>query len=328
MGEKVHQNAPISCPFTTELYFYTQVQKQYEIIQEKYAIPEDQRVRLPKLYGCRDEYLSETLVFEDLIAQGYKNFNRQKTANLEYVKTAIDLMARFHALSLAFHDNDPDAFDKASEKLRMDVSKMVAITAIMKPKMVSSALEVVEDKYRDKLEKFLNQEQCPVLQFADMLRSKNKKILVHRDFKPSNLMHRRRNEKLEIIPVDFQGVIDGDPLNDLLYFIFTATDEEFRRLHHHNMLDLYHDCLTKALRRFNIDVETVYSKSTYRDQLKEYSMVGLTMAVVVLPMVLAEEEKIPDFDTSEITDFIVEASKTYKERLNGIVNNYVQWGLL
>ncbi|XP_061703923.1 uncharacterized protein LOC133515401 isoform X2 [Cydia pomonella] len=137
------------------------------------------------------------------------------------------------------------------------------------------------------------------------------------------------NGKLEIVLMDFQLVLDGDPLRDLLYFIFTATDEAFRRSHYHAILDLYHERLSEALRRFQIDVETVYSESTYRAQLEEYSMVGLTIAVILLPLVLVEEEDIPNFDDDyKMTDFVVQGSKLYKERLNGVINNYVEWGLL
>ncbi|XP_063633812.1 uncharacterized protein LOC134804603 [Cydia splendana] len=326
LNEHVRKISPIKCPFTTELYFYTKLKKQYERIEDKHNVIEDHRVRMPKLYGCCDEYLSETLVLEDLVAQGFENFDRHQPGDLEYVTAAIDLMAKFHALSLAFHDDDPVSFKGASDTLAIDTSIMEAMIPIIKPKMTANALAAAQGENREKLEKFFKQEPCQLQKFTDTFRSKNRNILVHGDFKPNNLMHRRRNGKLEIVLMDFQLVFDGDPLRDLLYFIFTATDEAFRRSHYHTMLDLYHERLSEALRRFQIDVETVYPESTYRAQIEEYSMVGLTIAVTVLPLVLMEEEDVPKFD--DVTDFAVQGSKLYNERLNGVINNYVEWGLL
>ncbi|XP_063538263.1 uncharacterized protein LOC134747598 [Cydia strobilella] len=329
LNDHARKMSPMKCPFTTELYFYTKLKKQYERIEGKHNVIEDHRVRMPNLYGCYDEYLSETLVLEDLVGQGFENYDRQQPADLEYVTAAIDLMAKFHALSLAFHDDDPVGFKEASDTLTLDMSKMEALVPIVKPKAMANALAAAEGENREKLEKFLKQEPCLLLKFMDTYRSKNRNILVHGDFKPNNLMHRRRNGKLEIVLMDFQMVLDGDPLRDLLYFIFTATDEAFRRSHYRAMLNLYHERLSEALQRFQIDVETVYPKSTYRAQLEEYSMVGLTIAVIVLPMVLVEEEDIPKFDDDYNTDdFVVQGSKLYKERLNGVINNYVEWGLL
>ncbi|XP_061703922.1 uncharacterized protein LOC133515401 isoform X1 [Cydia pomonella] len=329
LSDHVRKHSPMRCQFTTELYFYTKLKKQYERIQDKHNVLEDHRVRMPKLYGCCDKYLSETLVLEDLVAQGFENFDRQQPADLEYMTAAIDLMAKFHALSLAFHNDDPVSFKEASDTLTMDISKIEALVPVMKPKAMANALAATEGENREKLEKFFKQEPCLFVKFMDTFRSKKRNILVHGDFKPNNLMHRRRNGKLEIVLMDFQLVLDGDPLRDLLYFIFTATDEAFRRSHYHAILDLYHERLSEALRRFQIDVETVYSESTYRAQLEEYSMVGLTIAVILLPLVLVEEEDIPNFDDDyKMTDFVVQGSKLYKERLNGVINNYVEWGLL
>ncbi|XP_063384112.1 uncharacterized protein LOC134670294 [Cydia fagiglandana] len=329
LNDHVRKITPMKCPFTTELYFYTKLKKQYERIEDKHNVIEDHRVRMPKLYGCCDEYLSETLVLEDLVAQGFENFDRQQPADLEYVTAAIDLMAKFHALSLAFHDDDPVSFKEASDTLTMDTSIIEEMTPIVKPKMVANALAAAKGENREKLEKFFKQEPCQLLKFTDTFRSKNRNILVHGVFKPNNLMHRRRDGKLEIVLMDFQLVFDGDPLRDLLYFIFTATDEAFRRSHYHAMLDLYHERLSEALRRFQIDVETVYPESMYRAQLEEYSMLGLTIAVTVLPLVLVEEEDIPKFDDDyKMDDIVVQGSKLYKERLNGVINNYVEWGLL
>ncbi|XP_047987288.1 uncharacterized protein LOC125227114 [Leguminivora glycinivorella] len=331
LNDHVRQVTPLPCPFTTELFFYTKLKNQYEMIEEKHNIQEDDGVRMPKLYGYHDEYLSEIVVLEDLVAQRFTNFDRQQTAELEYVTAAIDLMAKFHALSLAFHNEDPVSFEKASDSLAVDVSQMESLAPLMLTKIKTKAIAAAaEGENREKLEKFFDQQGSSLFDiWMDLFSKKNRNILVHGDFKPNNLMHKRRNGKLEIALMDFQLVQNAEPLRDVLYFLITATDEAFRRSHYHAMLDLYHECLGEALQRFQIDIDTVYPESAYREQLEKYRMVGLTIAIVALPMILAEEEAIPDFnDDYDVTDFVVKGSQLYRERFNGVINNYKEWGLL
>lgn len=57
---------------------------------------------------------------------------------------------------------------------------------------------------------------------------------------------------------------------------------------------------------------------------------GLIMSVMILPIVTVSIENAPEVnDTMVMTDFSVEPSNhLYIERLNGIVNDYIKWGVL
>ncbi|XP_063629527.1 uncharacterized protein LOC134800926 [Cydia splendana] len=325
---KIRLNNPILCPYSIELYFYDTLWEQYERLEIICSVPKEHRFRKPKLYGTSYEYLNETLVIEDLVAKGYEDSDRQKSADFEYMSTGIALIAQFHALSLAYSQYDPEAFKKTSEYLTMDESKLEMWLASVSPKMLANAFSSAE-KHREQLENYFQTPTRFHQLFMGYYRRRNDNVLIHGDFKPSNLMHRSRNGKLELVVVDFQLVHDASAVVDLMYFIFTATDESFRRVHYHELLDLYYEKLKASLLRLRVDPEQVYPKNTYKSRLEESAMLGLAIGVALLPMVLVDEDKTPAFnEDADIDDFAVEGNALFKERFNGILNNYVEWGLL
>ncbi|XP_063369732.1 uncharacterized protein LOC134658060 [Cydia amplana] len=114
-----------------------------------------------------------------------------------------------------------------------------------------------------------------------------------------------------------------------MYFIYTATDESFRRAHYRELLDLYYEQLKASLFRLRVDPEQVYPENTYRSHVAECAMMGLAIGVALLPMVLMDKDEPPAFnEDADIDDIAVAGNALFRERFNGILNNYVEWGLL
>lgn len=61
----------------------------------------------------------------------------------------------------------------------------------------------------------------------------------------------------------------GSPIIDLVYFIFTGTDKEFRDKHYEKLVDFYYTQLSDAMKRLNIDPEGTYSREDFYFELKE-----------------------------------------------------------
>ena len=57
---------------------------------------------------------------------------------------------------------------------------------------------------------------------------------------------------------------------------------------------------------------------------------GLVVAVFLLPIVTVDSEDAPEINEStEVTAFAVnKTSDLYAERLKGVINDYVKWGIL
>jgi hypothetical protein len=69
--------------------------------------------------------------------------------------------------------------------------------------------------------------------------------------------------------VDYQTMALCNPTSDLLYFIFTGSDGEFRRRHYKQLLDHYHHQLNLALTRLHLNPDKIFSRQDFDDELKE-----------------------------------------------------------
>lgn len=75
--------------------------------------------------------------------------------------------------------------------------------------------------------------------------------------------------------MDYQTVVTGSPVTDVLYLEFLGTDEKFRRENHERLLDHYFKELTAALDRVGLDVNEEYPRETFDSELKEVSYLEL-----------------------------------------------------
>lgn len=130
---------------------------------------------------------------------------------------------------------------------------------------------------------------------------------------------------MDLIPVDYQRASYGSPITDILYFVFTGTDEEFRANYFELIFEHYYESLTDYLKLLDLNVQDIYPKEEYDLDIKEQMLYGFLVSFFFLPFILTEEK--PDLDKS-LNEFSMNTSETYFERFNGIVNDYAKWGYL
>ncbi|KAG7301170.1 hypothetical protein JYU34_014018 [Plutella xylostella] len=325
IGEQFRQMIDGDRLFNNERFFYTELKKVYEALQDKHGVEQEHRMVFPKFYGYKDTYLEEIIVLEDLVAGGYGSHNRLKSVSWEYAAAAVSQLAKFHALSFAFQDEQPEEFARVADGRQFQTPDAHDDENNPWRKMAGGALKVVRDEYRGRLQAFL-ENNLDREKFVSYYRPRARCVLAHGDFRPSNLLCRRKDDKLEIVPVDYQTITAGCPANDLLYFIFTSSDKAFRGQHYQSLIDHYHRQLSDALKRLGKDVDNIYSKETLEQEVKELLPFGLLIAIFILPIVTVEAESAPKFD--DITDMEIEPNALYADRFNGIVDDCVEWGVL
>lgn len=81
-----------------------------------------------------------------------------------------------------------------------------------------------------------------------------------------------QDEKVEIKVLDLQTMQGSSPIIDLLYFIFTGSDGQFRAQYYEKLLDLYYTELQEALKRFHLDPEEVYSRAEFEKDWQEVNI--------------------------------------------------------
>ncbi|XP_052755703.1 uncharacterized protein LOC113515760 [Galleria mellonella] len=316
-----------------EQFFYVDLLKKYENIQNAHNLPVEKRLIVPKYYGCYPkEPVAQTIVLENLTVKGFTTHDRFKSIDWDYAAKAMESLAKFHALSMAYSENNPVEFEQVVEKIKGNGEMIAGILKRMYQQHINTTLAVIPEKHKNKLQKYLDTEVNTELMFKN--KSLQRPILCHGDYRPSNLMHRvNENGALEVIPVDFQTIQYNSPLYDLMYFIFTGSDEKFRREHFQDLTDHYYQELSNALRSLKLNPDVIYPKTTFELELKEYLPYGLVTAIYSLPIITVETENAPvirDDASIEVYDSFLQ-TKTgplYPERMNGVINDFFRWGII
>ncbi|XP_047031189.1 uncharacterized protein LOC124638298 [Helicoverpa zea] len=327
LREKMH----IDIMFKTEHFVYSDLVKVYERIEGSHNISPEHRFIFPKFFGSHNVEGEETIVMEDLTAEGYGTYSRFKCIDWEHAASAVEYLARFHALSFAYRKDDPENFAKDVESLKPNQADQNEANEGMKDtwkKMVSAGIQVTKEEHRDKLLKILEATNGREV-FLKFRASLSTPVLCHGDYRVSNLLFRRQNGRLQSIVVDYQTVHSGSPAADLLYLEFMGTDQQFRKEYHGKLLDHYYKELTAALDRFGIDVNEVYPRETLDKELKQLVPSALVIAMVVLPLVLVEAEHAPHMGgIKEMSDFAISPGELFAARYSGLVSDCVAWGFI
>ncbi|KAJ8716956.1 hypothetical protein PYW08_005355 [Mythimna loreyi] len=324
-GEAFRRDIPINA-FKTEDFAYVKLAKTYATLEEENGVPEEHRLHFAKFYGSDPTEYQEILVIENLMANGYGPHDRFNTVDWEYASATVADLAKMHALSFAFSKHYPEEFEKALEELHFDFNNFGGLDIMLK-RSTDLALDNVKPENKEVLKKFLQDQKNPFEMYVPI----RSKVIVHADFRGNNLLHKVREDgKVEIKIVDLQTLQAGSPITDLLYFIFTGSDEEFRAKYFDKLIDHYYSELSAAMRRLNLNPDEIFPREDFDYEFKEKLPFGLTLAVFTLPVITVDTANAPEVNENlDISNFAIEkTSDLYAERLNGVVNDYVKWGIL
>ncbi|XP_026738124.1 uncharacterized protein LOC113501239 [Trichoplusia ni] len=172
--------------FATEQLAYTNIFKTFAAFEAENDVPEEYRLKITKYYGYYDGENEEILVLDNLLAQGYSPFDRFQSIDWEYASSAVRDLARFHALSLGYSEVYPEEFQKIVAKIFMDLSG-VDFDSVFGA-TIKTALKTVQPKYKKSLENILNTYLDN--NFTLVKPASFRPVIVHGDFRGSNLLHR------------------------------------------------------------------------------------------------------------------------------------------
>ncbi|CAG5019951.1 unnamed protein product [Parnassius apollo] len=325
VNENIRAKVPFEI-FETEMFFYSELLKQFQEMEIQHNIPTEHKLAAVKFYGCSKEYLKEILVLEDLSSQGFGTHDRLKSFDWSYASKAVTELSKLHALSIAYSKEYPEKFDALYTrfKTRIDIENLNDFVQ----SIISKVTAVLKEENKAKVEAFLQKVQND--DFLKFLMPSRRPIIAHGDFRPSNLMHRTREDgQLEVVILDYQTLQISNPIVDLMYFIFSGSDEDFRAKHYRQLLDHYYMELCNALTRLDVDANEVYPKEAFESELEKVQPYGLFISLMLLPMVTVEAENAPKMDDDgDIMDFAIKPNELAANRLNGVVDDFVRLGVL
>ncbi|KOB67845.1 Ecdysteroid 22-kinase [Operophtera brumata] len=327
MGAKIREDVTLNI-YNIEHFVYSDLKKSYRELEESHQLPKTFRFNFPEYYGANTILLEETLVLENLTVKGFVGHDRFKSIDWQYASTTITELAKFHALSIAYQRNYPDKFRHFTEAYTSDWINENSVATIWKTAFETS-IAVVRDENKAKVKRFLD--KIDLAAIKKLYKPLRCKVLAHTDFRPSNLMHRTRDDgSLEVVVVDFQTLQVGCPVLDLLYLIFTGTDKEFRDRYYQRVVDHYYTQLSEAMKRLSLNPKEIYTREDFDFELNEKLPFGLVIAAFTLLLVTLEPENAPQVDKDmDLSSFAVrKTGALFPERMNGVVDDYVKWGVL
>jgi thiamine kinase-like enzyme len=188
VGQELRNAMPLHI-FEVENHVYTKLSKIYDEIENENNIPKEHKLFMPKYYGGSEIYLEEVLVLQDLSVDGFTTFNRLKSIDWEYASKSVEELAKLHALSFAYQEKYPDDFEEAVKILRREIPAGDSMLMGMIQHLIAKVMGTVNENNRERVEKFVANNMMKD-KFAMYYKPLKKPVLVHGDFRMSNLMHK------------------------------------------------------------------------------------------------------------------------------------------
>ncbi|KAL0822218.1 hypothetical protein ABMA28_004348 [Loxostege sticticalis] len=309
--------------YLREGFFYKNVLKQFSKIQEKYNIPQDEKINAVKVY---DDSNGEVIIMDDISDAGYKTYDRCDVVSVKFAELSIEQLAKLHAMSFVLRKEHPIYFEN-NVKTLSTLFKFNANFETHVRRIFDKAVETLEGDAKHKLDRFFSSALEKYKKYMDFP-ADQAVCLCHADFRANNILVKEiEGEPIAVIPVDYQLMNYGYPVTDFLYFIFAGTDQEFRKNHLEDLKELYWRTLDTFLGKFGIEAKEVYSRKQFEEEYRELLDYGLLSFLALMPFIFAKNDDIPDMENG-LGDMSLNLDERFKERLREIVYDYIQWGYL
>lgn len=192
MGVNIRSKANADNLYRTEQVFYNKLVKLWDGFQEKYQVAEQHRFVFPKYYGGSPELGNETIILENLVAGGYSSYNRFKSVDWEYASKAVEVLAKYHALSFVFRKEDPLEYEALVKDLEFTMPEIDPSMQGLWERMLGGAVASADGPQQEKIRRFFAQDGGNNLFKKYHMPTQSAPILVHGDFRPSNLLFKKQ----------------------------------------------------------------------------------------------------------------------------------------
>ncbi|KPJ16577.1 hypothetical protein RR48_02335 [Papilio machaon] len=311
----------VSDIYSKELFFYNDLSKLFIKLETEAGVPLEERYKSVKSYNESD---TEAIIMQNLRKEGFTTLYRMNVMPLKFAELSVQQLAKFHALSFIIERKRPEYFENKIKSLKHSIrygedfvefcNNMYKFSSIQLSNEIKAKIESKADEY---MKNYLTGHKTEV------------KCLCHGDYRMNNILVKiTEGEITDVIPVDYQLIYYGSPIVDFLFFIFGATDKEFRRNHFNHLKDMYHETMEKYLKYFDININMVYPRKKFEMDFEDNLVFGLEFYLYVVPLIFTLEDDVPDFDKVDLTEVKVKLDSRYYERLQGIVDDMIEWGKL
>ncbi|KAJ9592871.1 hypothetical protein L9F63_015449 [Diploptera punctata] len=307
----------IEITFNKEVRAYTLVAPEFYKLQKEKGIPENEMLDVfPKYYGSRSNKQddinmeaddSAVLLMENLKSSGYEIGDRRKGFNLEHMELVLSKLAQFHALGIAMKILKPEIFEekilKTCEKFNLSISDDNEVQEKWIISIVNSIKHMPEAvPYLDKIEKCLRADTL-VNEKGEYPVSEPFATIVHNDFwvnnmmfkygKPSNKTGMKQKCPIKIKFVDFQVTIYSSPVKDLIFLLFSSSEDGLLEKHYHHLIQHYHKEFVGLLTKLGCSTE-MFSYEHFLQEINTFAPQELAHILYMLDPICADPSDIEE----------------------------------
>lgn len=289
--------------FRNEINFYKKVLPAFEKFQ-KGTKAKNPFNEYPQYYASHCDGVNDFLALRDISELGYGAASRQETIDYEHCAAIMKSLGRFHAVSLAFKDQQPDEFTKVAQSIE-ETYYNDKFRAWYTP-FLKDAIKVAEHAvstefpgtvYEEKSKKFLHDDVFQVQ--INLVERKNKySVIQHGDCWMPNFLFRYNENKVpeHVKIIDFQLARYASPAVDLSFFTYSCTDNKMRTQYYDSMLKIYHEAAADLIKDLGSDPDKVFPYEGLLNEMKEVGKFGCGMGIESLPLSMQEEHEVLDID--------------------------------
>lgn len=213
----------------------------------------------PTCYAVVDEAPYECLILEDLGVDNFVMLDRlTDEITADHVKLVMRALGKFHALSFALKDQQPEKFKELSSQLveifyRVDNENIRKFLDPFGPGVIKLAESMGDDHITEKIRELFTGDMCQKL--ADLVDGSHAEpyaVIGHSDCWNNNTLFKfdENHNPVEMRLLDFQISRYVSPVYDLIHYIFNCTQKELRDQHYEDFLKVYHSSLSDHLERY------------------------------------------------------------------------------
>ncbi|XP_035897700.1 uncharacterized protein LOC118505675 [Anopheles stephensi] len=347
LNEARRRQFPTMTIFSRETLAYkTLLPAIFRYQESKGVAREDGFFNVPRCYyaECDEATEESVIIMEDLRLQDYRMWDKMVPVNYEHVKLTMQSLGRLHAVSLALKRDRPEEFEqfKVADPLQVVMPEGGPMAAMMVQMLqdAKETLEPHETKEQSKMQKLMDNFYQEMLGCTNSTTPEPYTVLGHGDCWVNNFMFNYKKGAPEsIVLLDWQITRYVSPVLDLAYFLFCCTDEEFRRRHYDEMMNVYYHSLATLLEKLGHSPQEVFPRTALMRQLRRYGRFGILMAIFLVPMLCTRNEDLLDMDEAaeryrdtnemDLNGMTMNANKqAYRTRMSAVIRDMVRYGYL
>lgn len=337
--------------FGREIYLYGYLLPYILEFQNENGVSEaDGFNSFPKCYATvLDEKPNgdHAIVMEDLVSSKYYMWDKFKKIDYEHAKLVMEELGKFHAVSFAIREKNPEKLNEIRNK---GICKFHKIMYSSEKGLefyninIKKAIDALEPNEIELIEKLKAND---LHEMIDKVFSNTTPepfgVLVHGDIWNNNIMYQNSDNDIptKLRFVDWQLSQFGSPALDVVHYIFCSLDEVTRSEHYHEFMDLYYKSLVRTLKIFGCDDQKLFTFADLKDQCKKYGRVCLHAGPILCQIMTLNPANLRDIDdmieeweeakekgdtTAVSVDLFGDVSESYKDRMSHLLRDCVREG--